>query len=261
MKIQIYQVDAFTDKIFDGIPAAVCPLDKWIDEKLMQKIAFENNLSETAFFVPKENAFELRWFSPKIEKNLAGHPTLAAAYVIFEHQDYKKDEIDFITMKSGVLKASKKDGYIWIDFPSYNLEIITPPKSLLIGMGVTPKEVFLGGDYFAVYDRESEILTLKPDFRESAYLDSLGVIATAPGNSCDFVSRFFDPQTEINEDPVPGCALAVLIPYWAKRLKKDRLQAYHQVSERRGEFICEYHGERIIIGSRAVTFFKGLIEI
>jgi PhzF family phenazine biosynthesis protein len=258
MKIPIYQVDAFTDKIFGGNPAAVCPLDKWIDAGLMQKIALENNLSETAFFVEKGNGFELRWFTPKIEINLAGHPTLATAHVIFEHLGYKKDEINFITLKSGVLKASKKDGIIRLDFPGYDVKKTTPPESLLKGLGVTPKEVFLGRDYFAVYDNEHEILVLDPDFRELARLDCLGIIATAPGDSCDFVSRFFAPRAGINEDPVTGSAHTLLIPYWAKRLKKDKLHAY-QLSERRGELFCEYHGERVIIGGRAVTFMKGEI--
>jgi len=258
MKIPIYQVDAFTDKIFGGNPAAVCPLDEWIDAGLMQKIAMENSLPETAFFVPKGDAFEIRWFTPKIEINLAGHPTLATAHVIFEHLDYKRDEINFQTMKSGALKASKKDGIIRLDFPGYDVKKVAPPESLLKGLGGLPKEVFLGRDYFAVYDGENEILALEPDFRELARLDCLGIIATAPGDSCDFVSRFFAPRAGINEDPVTGSAHTLLIPYWAKRLNRNKLHAY-QVSERRGELFCEYLGERVIIGGKAITFMKGEI--
>lgn len=258
MKITIYQVDAFTDKVFGGNPAAVCPLDEWIDAGLMQKIALENNLSETAFFVPKGNGFELRWFTPKIEINLAGHPTLATAHVIFEHLGYKRDEIRFQSMKSGELKASKKDGIIQLDFPGYEVKKVVPPESLLKGLGAPPKEVFLGRDYFAVYNSEKEILALEPDFRELAKLDCLGIIVTAAGEKSDFVSRFFSPRAGINEDPVTGSAHTLLIPYWAERLKKNKLHAY-QVSERRGELFCEYLSERVIIGGKAVTFMKGEI--
>jgi len=258
MKITIYQVDAFTDKVFGGNPAAVCPLDKWIDAGLMQNIALENNLSETAFFVPKGDAFEIRWFTPKLEINLAGHPTLATAHVIFDHLGYAREEILFQTMKSGELKASKKNGIIRLDFPGYDVGKVAPPEPLLKGLGAPPKEVFLGRDYFAVYNNEKEILALDPDFRELARLDCLGIIVTAPGDSCDFVSRFFAPRAGINEDPVTGSAHTLLIPYWAKKLNKNKLHAY-QVSERRGELFCEYLGERVIIGGRAVTFMKGEI--
>jgi predicted PhzF superfamily epimerase YddE/YHI9 len=258
VKIPIYQVDAFTDKIFGGNPAAVCPLDTWLDAGLMQNIALENNLSETAFFVPKGDTYEIRWFTPKLEINLAGHPTLATAHVIFEHLGYKKDEIDFTTLKSGSLKASRKNGIIQLDFPGYDVEKVSPPGSLLKGLGSAPKEVLLGRDYFAVYKSEKEILSLEPDFRELAKLDCLGIIVTAPGEKSDFVSRFFAPRAGINEDPVTGSAHTLLIPYWAKRLNKNKLHAY-QVSERRGELFCEYLGERVIIGGRAVTFMKGEI--
>lgn len=260
MKIPIYQVDAFTNAGFGGNPAAVCPLTEWIDASLMQKIAMENNLSETAFFVPKGNDFELRWFTPKLEINLAGHPTLATAHVIFEHLNYKNDIINFITMKSGILKASKKDGIIQLDFPGYDVKKIDAPEALLNGLCAQPKEVFLGRDYFAVFEKESDVLALEPDFRELAKLDCLGIIATAPGDKSDFVSRFFAPRAGINEDPVTGSAHTLLIPYWAKRLDKNSLHAF-QVSERRGELFCEYHGERVFIGGRAVTFFVGDISL
>lgn len=260
MKITIYQVDAFTEKLFGGNPAAVCPLQEWIDTDLMQKIALENNLSETAFFVPKGDLFELRWFTPKLEINLAGHPTLATAHVIFEHLGYKKEIINFKTVKSGILKAEKKDGVIRLDFPGYDMEKITPPKPLLDGLGNALQEVLRGRDYFAVYNTEKEILALEPDFRELAKLDCLGIIVTAPGEKSDFVSRFFAPRAGINEDPVTGSAHTLLIPYWAKRLKKNKLHAY-QVSERRGELFCEYHGERVIMGGRAVTFMQGEISV
>jgi PhzF family phenazine biosynthesis protein len=259
MKILMYQVDAFTDKLFGGNPAAVCPLTEWLPDDLMQKIAEENNLSETAFFVNDGDAFRIRWFTPKIEIELAGHPTLATAHVIFNHLDYARDQIPFVC-KSGELIATRKDDLIQLDFPAYNAVPAEPPEALTAGLGRTPREVLLGRDYIALFDTEDDILALQPDFARLSALDCLGIIVTAPGKECDFVSRFFAPRAGINEDPVTGSAHTLLIPLWAKRLGKNNLHAW-QVSKRRGELFCEYRGDRVIIGGRAVTFLEATVTI
>lgn len=259
MKIPIYQVDAFTDKLFGGNPAAVCPLEKWLDEELLQKIAAENNLSETAFFVEKGKSFELRWFTPKVEVDLCGHATLASAYVIFNHLGYDEKQINFDSA-SGELRVTTSDGLITLDFPS------TPPSSVEItpeltqGLGLKPKELHKSRDYLALFDAEDDILSIEPDFDILRRMDSLGFIVTAPGKNSDFVSRFFAPAVGINEDPVTGSAHTTLIPFWAERLNKNTLHAF-QLSERKGELFCELSGDRVKIGGYAVTFFKGEIVI
>lgn len=259
MKIPIYQVDAFTDKIFGGNPAAVCPLQQWLPDQTMQSIGEENNLSETAFFVRKGAMFEIRWFTPKIEIHLAGHPTLATAHVIFQHLGYTAPQITFLS-KGGELRASKKGGLILLDFPAFDVAPVDMPEGLVKGLGRKPTEVFKGRDYFAVFESEAEILGLEPDFAELNKLDCLGIIVTARGDKSDFVSRFFAPRAGILEDPVTGSAHTLLIPFWAKRLGKNILHAF-QVSKRRGELVCEYSGDRVLIGGRAVTFFQGMIEL
>jgi PhzF family phenazine biosynthesis protein len=259
MKIRMYQVDAFTDKIFGGNPAAVCPLEAWLPEATMQAIAEENNLSETAFFVRSGDRFEIRWFTPAIEIALAGHPTLATAHVIFRHLNYGKPEIVFQS-KSGELRAGRQDDLIRLDFPGSEAKPVRTPAALVKGLKRKPREVRKGRDYLAVFGREADVLTLKPDFAELAKLDCLGIIVTAPGERSDFVSRFFAPRAGILEDPVTGSAHTLLIPYWAKRLGKMALHAY-QVSKRRGELFCEQRGDRVLIGGRAVTFFEGEICI
>jgi PhzF family phenazine biosynthesis protein len=226
MKIPIYQVDAFTDKIFGGNPAAVCPLEKWIPAAAMQAIAMENNLSETAFFVRKGRVFKIRWFTPAIEVDLCGHATLASAHVIFKHLGYAEPQIAFLS-KSGELKASLKKDLIYLDFPAYDLiPVGSPPAALLKGLGKKPKEVLKGRDYLAVFKTEADILALQPDFAELNKLDCLGIIATAEGDESDFVSRFFAPRAGILEDPVTGSAHTLLIPFWAKRLHKKKLYAF-----------------------------------
>ena len=261
MKIPIYQVDAFTDKLFGGNPAAVCPLEEWLPGTMMQAIAEENNLSETAFFVRKEDAdaFELRWFTPKIEIFLAGHPTLAVAHVIYEHLKYSGPQISFHT-KSGELRIKKRNGLILMDFPGFDPAPSEPPEALVKGLRKEPRETLKGRDFFAVFDSEAEVLDLRPDFAELEKLDCLGIIVTAKGDTCDFVSRFFAPRAGILEDPVTGSAHTLLIPFWAKRLNKNVLHAY-QVSKRRGEIFCEYLGKRVQIGGRAVTYMTGMIEV
>jgi PhzF family phenazine biosynthesis protein len=259
MKIPIYQVDAFTDRLFGGNPAAVCPLEKWLDEDLMQSIAMENNLSETAFFVEKANGFDIRWFTPKMEIDLAGHPTLATAHIIFNHRGYKGDEITFFS-KRGELKAKKMNDMIQLDFPAAESKKVAAPDALIDGLGATPAEVFMARDYMAVFETENEVLSLIPDFQSLKTLDIFGIIVTAKGDESDFVSRFFAPKAGTDEDPVTGSAHTQLIPFWAGRLKKNKLHA-RQISERRGELFCEHHGDRVYIGGRAVTYLIGNIDI
>ena len=260
MRIPIYQVDAFTDRLFGGNPAAVCPLAEWIDGDLMQQIAAENNLSETAFYVRKGDGFDIRWFTPKVEIDLAGHPTLATAHVIFNHLGYDGEEITFYSAKRGELRVKKRDDLIQLDFPAADSQKIAPPEALVRGLGAEPREVYEARDMMAVFETEGQILSLAPDFRILRDVDSFGIIVTAPGNKSDFVSRFFAPQAGIDEDPVTGSAHTILIPYWAGRLKQNELHA-RQVSERGGELFCEYHGDRVYIGGHAVTYLIGEIEI
>lgn len=259
MEIPLYQVDAFTGRIFGGNPAAVCPLDAWIDDGLMQKIAAENNLSETAFFVKRGTGYEIRWFTPKIEIELAGHPTLAAAYVIFNYCNHRTNEIRF-SSKSGELVVTREEDLIKMNFPA--MEPVNAGENEIINQGLRkrPMDLYKTRDYLAVYTNEEEILSIKPDFELLKKLDCLGIIITAPGSTADFVSRFFAPSAGINEDPVTGSAHSTLIPYWAKRLKKDTLHAY-QLSERGGELFCRYLGDRVEISGRAVPFLKGTVSI
>jgi PhzF family phenazine biosynthesis protein len=255
MNIPIYQVDAFTDKPFGGNPAAVCPLEKWLDAELMQKIAAENNLSETAFFVKGEKGFDLRWFTPKVEVDLCGHATLASAHVIFNHLDYDEKQITF-SSASGELGVTTEDGLITLDFPSTPPSPVEITADLTQGLGLKPKEVHKSRDYLALFETEDDILSIEPDFNILEKLGSLGFIVTAQGKNSDFVSRFFAPAAGINEDPVTGSAHTTLIPFWAERLNKNTLHAY-QLSERKGELFCELSGERVKISGYAVTFFRG----
>jgi len=259
MKIPMYQVDAFTDKIFGGNPAAVCPLEAWLPAPIMQSIAAENNLAETAFLVRKGDHFDIRWFTPVVEVDLCGHATLASAHVIFHHLGYPEPDISFQS-KSGELRAARKGPLIYLDFPAVVPLPVPTPDALIKGLGKKPKEVFKGRDYLAVFGDEADVVSIEPDFSELGKLDCLGIIATAKGASCDFVSRFFAPRAGIPEDPVTGSAHTLLIPFWARRLEKNVLRAV-QVSKRKGELFCEFLGERVLIGGRAVTFLQGTIEI
>ena len=260
MTIPIYQVDAFSDHIFGGNPAAVCPLHFWLDTEVMQKIAMENNLSETAFFVPKDDYFEIRWFTPKVEINLAGHPTLATAWVIYNELNYTKDTIKFVSPLSGELIVEKKNDLITMNFPSNKAEPIPIPENLIEGLGLEPIEVLKSRDLLIVYKNQAEIESINPDFGLLEKLETFGIIITAPGDNCDFVSRFFAPRAGINEDPVTGSAHTILIPYWAEKLKKDKLSAI-QVSDRKGHLSCEHHGNRVSIAGKAKLFMKGEIYI
>jgi PhzF family phenazine biosynthesis protein len=259
MEITLYQIDAFTDHVFGGNPAAVCPLDEWIDDGLMQKIAEENNLSETAFFVRRGTGYEIRWFTPATEIELAGHPTLAAAYVIFNYCDHSSNTISF-SSKSGDLTVTLDGDLIRMNFPV--LETIDVGENDLLNraLGLAPAELYLSRDYLAVYRSQKDILSIDPDFGLLKKLDCLGVIVTAPGDEADFVSRCFAPSVGIDEDPVTGSAHSTLIPYWAKRLKKDTLHAF-QLSQRGGELFCRRLGDRVEIGGRAVPYLSGKIAI
>ena len=261
MKLSIYQVDAFTAHLFGGNPAAIVPLTTWLPAPEMQKIAAENNLAETAFFIPQGENFELRWFTPELEIDLCGHATLATAHIIFTELGYTKDQIHFHTLKAGTLIVTKSGDVYTLDFPSRPAMDSDAPEGLLSAMGgKTPLQILHSRDYMLVYESEADVLALKPDFAALAKLPIMGVIVTAPGNNSDFVSRFFIPAAGINEDPVTGSAHCNLIPYWAKKLSKNELHAY-QVSERRGELWCALKGDRVLMAGKAVTYLKGEIYI
>ena len=261
MKLQIFQADAFTDQLFGGNPAAVVPLTEWLPAPLMQKIAIENNLAETAFFIPQGEDFELRWFTPELEIDLCGHATLATAHILFTELGYTRDAIHFHTLKAGTLSVTRTDNLYTLNFPSRPASNCNEPEGLLIAIGgKTPTEILSSRDIMLVYENEAEVLALKPNFAALAKIDVMGVIATAKGNNCDFVSRFFIPAAGINEDPVTGSAHCNLIPYWAEKLGKNKLHAF-QVSERRGELWCELKGDRVLMSGKAITYLKGEIYI
>lgn len=261
MTITQYQVDAFADKQFKGNPAAVCPLKDWIADDLMQNIAMENNLSETAFFVQQEKEFHIRWFTPKAEIELAGHPTLAAAFVIFELLKYQGDTIVFQS-KSGPLYVEKNKDVYWMNFPSKKPKQLKVTKNIIDALGMIPCSLYKNRDYIAVYENRKEVEIVIPDFEKIKNLSSHGVIVTSKdGNSqADFVSRFFAPALGINEDPVTGSAHTQLIPLWSEKLGKEKLIA-HQISERGGVIYCENKNDRVKIGGKAVLFMKGEIYV
>lgn len=254
-----FEVHSFTDKMFHGNPAGVCPLDEWIEDSLMQQIAAENNLSETAFFVPKKDGYELRWFTPKIEVDLCGHATLATAFVLFDHLEHEGEHILFHTA-SGDLTVKRSGSSFVMDFPSRPASQIEAPKHLEKGLICDTFEAYKARDYMAVFDSEEIVRNIRPDFAELDQLDCTGVIVTAPGDDVDFVSRFFAPQAGILEDPVTGSAHCTLAPYWAERLDKTDLSA-RQVSERGGEIACRLVDDRVHIGGRAVLYAKGFLNI
>ena len=261
MELRIYQIDAFTDSVFSGNPAAVVPLDYWLDEDILQSIANENNLSETAFFVPNNNEFDIRWFTPESEVELCGHATLASAFVIFTYLDIKKHEIVFQTRFNAKLIVRRDSNGISMDFPIYKFGQCNPPQELLDGLGVKPKEVFKGPDYLVIYDTEEEILSLKPDYSRLKLIPGRGVIVTAKAKKsreADFVSRFFCPKLGVPEDPVCGSAHCMLAPFWSKQLGKAELIA-HQVSMRGGVIYCNIKDDRVELKGNAVNFMEGNI--
>lgn len=260
MKLDIFQVDAFTSKPFGGNPAAIVPLDKWLDAGIMQNIALENNLSETAFFVKKDDVYEIRWFTPTYEIDLCGHATLASAFVIFEVLKLESKTVKFHSHKSGALNVEKIDDLLVLDFPSRPVSPVAAPDGLVEAIGKKPKEIFKARDYFLVYESEQEILDIKPNFSKLLEIDAHGFIVTAKGETADFVSRFFAPEVGVFEDPVTGSAHCNLIPFWAERLGKNKLFA-KQVSARGGDLHCELEGDRVKIGGNAVLYLKGEIFV
>lgn len=260
MELTQYQVDAFTGTVFAGNPAGVCPLEGWIDDSLMQKIAMENNLSETAFFVQKGDVYELRWFTPTVEIDLCGHATLASGYIILRELAPALDKVVF-TSRSGILRVSRGDGDLLVmDFPSQPPRPCDAPAELAAGLRAQPSRVLSSEDYLALFEREDDIRALEPDFEILKGLGLRGVIATAPGEGCDFVSRFFCPGVGINEDPVTGSAHCELTPYWADRLGRTSLHA-RQVSSRGGELFCELKNDRVLISGRCALFMKGTVML
>ncbi|MEL6674141.1 MAG: PhzF family phenazine biosynthesis protein [Bacteroidota bacterium] len=255
--IDLYQVDAFTDHVFGGNPAAVCPLESWLPDDVLQKIAIENNLAETAFFVPVENGYHLRWFTPGFEIDLCGHATLGTAHVLWQHLAAQEEELRFET-RSGTLLVKKAGDQYLMDFPSRPPEACELPEALERAMGITPSYVAKSRDYFLVYESESVIASLEPNFHAMLEVDTVGVIATAKGDQVDFVSRFFAPAAGIPEDPVTGSAHCNLIPYWAEQLGKTQMDAW-QISPRKGILSCELKGDRVLMGGKAVTFLVGKV--
>ena len=258
--MKIFQVDAFTSRLFAGNPAGVVPLDEWLEVDLMQRIAMENNLAETAFFIPDGDIFHIRWFTPKVEVDLCGHATLASAHVLFHHLGFSGAIVQF-NSRSGILRVYREGKRYILDFPSDELEPADPPEGLIESIGREPMFCYRGKtDYLLIYAKQSEIERIKPDFNSLGKVDARGVIISAPGDYVDFVSRFFGPQVGINEDPVTGSAHTTLTPYWSRQLAKSELVA-RQLSERGGDLICRNRGNRIEIGGQAVTFLVGEILI
>ncbi len=257
MKHKLYQIDAFTDTISGGNPACVVPLDKWLPDEILLKIAKENAVAETAFFVDKGEKIHLRWFTPEIEMDLCGHATLATAHCLTTILDYKKDKITFETL-SGDLIVKVQNGQYQMDFPSRMPVVDNLPLTISKSLNIQPKEILKSRDYVLVYESEAEIRNIKIDRQlfDQTNLDPGGVIVTAVGDECDFVSRFFTPQASILEDPVTGSAHCSLIPFWAKRLNKKELYA-QQISERLGKLYCEDKEDRVIISGQAKTYSIG----
>lgn len=261
MVLNIYQVDAFASKVFEGNPAAVIPLENWLDDDLMQKIALENNLSETAFFVKTDTGFHIRWFTPEFEIDLCGHATLASAYIIKNFIDPSIAEINFSTEKAGILKASAGNGMYTLDFPSRMPEECEVPDNLLKSLGVSHAiDVLKSRDYFVVLPDEEAIKNVEPDFNLIKQLDSIGVIVTAKGKSADVVSRCFYPGAGIPEDPVTGSAHCTIVPYWSEKLNTTKIFC-KQLSPRSGDLHCELKGDHVLMSGKCVLYLKGEINL
>ena len=261
MRLPIYQVDAFTDKLFGGNPAAICPLETWLPGATMQAVAAENNLAETAFFVREGGEYALRWFTPSVEVDLCGHATLASAHVVFNFLEPERESVRFRTLKAGTLVVSRGAGMLTMDFPARPAAPCEAPAGLLAALGGAPREVLRARDHLVVYGSAAEIAALKPDLAALAQVDCWAAIVTAPGeNGVDFVSRFFAPAQGVPEDPVTGRAHTTLTPYWAEKLGKDVLHA-RQVSKRGGEIYCQMRGDRVRLAGRAALFLRGEIAL
>lgn len=260
--MKVYQIDAFTDKVFGGNPAAVVPLRTWLPDTLMQQIAAENNLAETAFLVPEADGYGLRWFTPACEVPLCGHATLASAFVLFTEIDPALSSVAFRT-QSGILTVIHDGDRLQMDFPRHALTAVESPPALLAGLKLTPREIYFteaNPNFYAVYETEAEVRALAPDFAALLPLGSLGFAATAPGRDCDFVSRYFAPGFGIPEDPVTGSTHCALAPYWGERLGRTQLHA-RQASSRGGELFCRVGDSRVLISGQAVKYLEGEIFI
>ena len=259
MELSIYQIDAFSSCVFKGNPAAVCPLDEWLPDEIMQSIAEENNLSETAFFVPKDDGFHIRWFTPASEVDLCGHATLGSAYFLFNILGYEKEAIQFDS-KSGILVVAKQDDWLTLDFPKQPPVSCETPKEIVLAFNKEPIECMMSKDIIAVFENEIDIESANPNFEQLKKLDSRGVIITAKSMRYDFVARFFAPKYGIPEDPVTGSAYTQLAPYWASKLGKQKFKV-KQLSLRGGELYCEIRGDRVLISGKATKYMEGKITI
>lgn len=262
MELKIYQVDAFSDRLFSGNPAAICPLQEWLSDDLLLAISQENNLSETAYIVPESNGYRIRWFTPTTEVKLCGHATLAAAHVLYKHLGYEADQVVFHTL-SGLLMVQRTEGGYMMNFPADTLRHVSAPLALIVALGLTPSKVFLGReDYLVVLENSQQVAGLNPDFSAMRRLQGRGVIVTAPceDNSADFISRCFYPNAGIDEDPVTGSAHTTMTPYWAERLGKTELFA-RQISRRGGTMKCKMMDDRVQLIGQAVTYLTGLAHI
>jgi PhzF family phenazine biosynthesis protein len=259
MKLPLFQVDAFTRRMFGGNPAAVVLLDEWLPDETLQAIAAENNLAETAFVIPRPEISPLRWFTPGMEVDLCGHATLATAYVLFEYRFPSLSRVTFST-RSGNLIVARDGNLLSMDFPARPGRPIEVSDQIVSALGMRPKEALLARDLLVVFEREGEVRTFRPDFERIGALDVFAVIISAPGETVDFVSRFFAPRAGVPEDPVTGSAHCTLVPYWAARLGKDKLVA-KQLSRRGGDLSCELRGDRVLISGNAVEYLRGEIEV
>ena len=261
MEIAIFQIDAFTSELFKGNPACVMPLDNWLPDDLMLKIAKENNVSETAFFIKDGEGFYLRWFTPEIEMDLCGHATLATAYCLKNHLDYKENQVIFNSMSGELIVKFDRD-YIQMDFPHRKPKNSELPKNIMDSFSIKPNKVLKARDYVLVYDNEEQIKNIEIDKElfDKTNLDPGGVVITSKGTKSDFVSRYFVPQCSFFEDPVTGSTHCSLVPYWSEILKKTKLKSI-QLSERGGEMFCEDLGNRVIINGKAKTYFKGKVTL
>jgi len=258
-EIKFYQVDAFSGNVFGGNPAGVCPLAAELPDETMQKIAAENNLPETAFIFTREGRLHIRWFTPETEVDLCGHATLGSAHVMFHHEGFTGQILEFQS-KSGALRVKNKGDILELDFPVSQHEPCAEPEGLADALGCKPSEVYASADYMAVFENEQDVINMKPDFAALKKLPLRGVIVTAKGSSCDFVSRFFAPNIGIDEDPVTGSAHCLLTPYWTERLNKKLLTA-RQVSNRGGLLFCTLDYDRVLIAGRCADYLKGTITL
>jgi len=257
MQLRMFQVDAFAVRPFEGNPAAVCPLEQWLPDELMQSIALENNLSETAFFIPRGDGYSIRWFTPATEVDLCGHATLASAHVLFEHLGHDGDRIQFDS-RSGLLGVFREDGRIVLDFPARPPEPCATPPEIVEAFGVQPRECLHAEDLVVILDDAGSVRDADPDLDTLLRLDYRGIIISAEGRDCDFVARFFGPAVGIPEDPVTGSAYTHLVPYWSDKTGRSSFHA-RQLSARGGELHCRLNNDRVLIAGSCVTFLEGTI--